>query len=46
LAAAIFDWVDHPAFRGRGDLADQLNARHLPCQTTSPKASNVEPQAS
>jgi len=24
LAAAVFDWVEHPAFRGKGDLADQL----------------------
>ena len=29
LAAAIFDWVDHPAFRGRGDLADQLQRAAL-----------------
>jgi four helix bundle protein len=33
LAAAIFDWVDHPAFRGRGDLADQL-------QRAAPSVSN------
>jgi hypothetical protein len=24
LAAAIFDWVEHPLFRGKGDLADQV----------------------
>lgn len=29
LAAAIFDWVEHPAFRGRGDLADQLQRAAL-----------------
>jgi four helix bundle protein len=29
LAAAIFDWVEHPAFRGKGDLADQLQRAAL-----------------
>jgi four helix bundle protein len=29
LAAAIFDWVKHPLFRGKGDLADQLQRAAL-----------------
>ena len=29
LAAAIFDWVEPPAFRGKGDLADQLQRAAL-----------------
>ena len=29
LAAAIFDSVEHPAFRGKGDLADQLQRAAL-----------------
>lgn len=29
LAAAVFDWVEHPAFRGKGDLADQLQRAAL-----------------
>jgi len=29
LAAAIFDWVEHPLFRGKGDLADQLQRAAL-----------------
>ena len=29
LAAAIFDWVEHPAFRGKGDLADQFQRAAL-----------------
>lgn len=29
LPAAIFDWVEHPLFRGKGDLADQLQRAAL-----------------
>jgi four helix bundle protein len=29
LAAAIFDWVEHPLFRDKGDLADQLQRAAL-----------------
>ena len=29
LAGAIFDWIDHPLFRGKGDLADQLQRAAL-----------------
>ncbi len=29
LAAAVFDWVEHPVFRGKGDLADQLQRATL-----------------
>ena len=29
LAAAIFDWVGHPLFRDKGDLADQLQRAAL-----------------
>jgi len=29
LAAAIFDWVEHRLFRGKGDLADQLQRAAL-----------------
>ncbi len=29
LAAAVFDWVEHPVFRGKGDLADQLQRAAL-----------------
>jgi four helix bundle protein len=29
LAAAVFDWVEHPAFRGKEDLADQLQRAAL-----------------
>lgn len=29
LAAAIFDWVEHPLFRGKGDLAAQLQRAAL-----------------
>ena len=29
LAAEMFDWVEHPLFRGKGDLADQLQRAAL-----------------
>ena len=29
LAAEVFDWVEHPLFRGKGDLADQLQRAAL-----------------
>ncbi len=29
LAAAVFDWVEHPSLRGKGDLADQLQRAAL-----------------
>ncbi|QEG38464.1 four helix bundle protein [Roseimaritima ulvae] len=29
LGAEVFDWTEHPAFRGRGDLANQLQRATL-----------------
>jgi four helix bundle protein len=29
LAAEVFDWIEDPLFRGKGDLADQLQRAAL-----------------